>query len=428
MRIAVVNWSRRKVGGVETYLGNVIPEIIRRGHELSFWSEVDVPHDRERIVLPASVPAWCAAELGEERAFEELRAWRPDLLYVHKVMVPRVEEKLLDVAPAVFFAHDYYGTCISGLKTHKYPEVVPCDRSFGWLCLLHYYPHRCGGLNPLTMLKLFRVQTSRLALLPRYRAIVTHSSHMREEYLRNGLPAENVHSLSYYAHSSQDSESAATAPDWRDTERVEPAEKDHFHLLFSGRMDKLKGGSVLISALPEVSAALGVPLAVTFAGDGPERLRWEKHALAMQARLDGVTVRFVGWLDKQQLDSLYVEADLLVFPSLWPEPFGLTGLEAGQHSLPVAAFPVGGVKDWLIDGVNGHLAEGKSHDASALAKAIIKCLRDRTAYMRLRRGALNTTKKFTLDVHLHALMDVLKRVSGGVEDYGGCVRRPGFEG
>ena len=123
-----------------------------------------------------------------------------------------------------------------------------------------------------------------------------------------------------------------------------------------------------------------------------------------------MTVRFVGWLDKRQLDQLYAETDLFVFPSLWPEPFGLTGLEAGQHGLPVAAFPVGGVKDWLIDGVNGHLAEGKSHDAPALAKAVVKCLCDEAAYARLRRGALSTTHKFTLDVHLHALMNVINQV------------------
>ena len=202
-----------------------------------------MPHDRERIALPADVPAWCAAELGEEAALERLRAWRPDLLYVHKVMSPRVEARLLEVAPAVFFAHDYYGTCISGLKTHKFPEIVPCERSFGTSCLLHYYPHRCGGLSPLTMLKLFRVQSSRLALLPRYRAIVTHSSHMREEYLRNGLPTANVHSLSYYAQPGSDAEGGAALSDGREVVRVEPAEKGRFSLLFSGRMDKLKAGA-----------------------------------------------------------------------------------------------------------------------------------------------------------------------------------------
>ena len=408
MRIAVVNWSRRRVGGVETYLGNVIPELIRRGHQLSFWTEVDAPQDRERIVLPEGVPVWCAEGSGEGIVFPALRAWRPELLYVHKVMSPRVEERLLEIAPAIFFAHDYYGTCISGLKTHRSPKVAPCGRRFGPACLLHYYPHRCGGLSPLTMFKLFRLQSARLSLLPRYRAIVTHSSHMREEYLRHGLPFERVHSLSYYAHA--DVGSSAVAADWQEVARTEPAKREGFRLLFSGRMDRLKGGEVFISALPEVRASLGVPLEVTFAGDGPERARWERKARAVVSGLGDVAVRFVGWLDKHELDQLYAEADLLVFPSLWPEPFGLTGLEAGRHGLPVAAFPVGGVKDWLTDGVNGHLAEGTSLDAHALAGAVVKCLRDREAYARLRRGALATTNKFTLDVHLRALVNVFARV------------------
>lgn len=421
MRIAVVNWSRRKVGGVETYLGNIIPEMTARGHELSFWSEVDAPLDRDRIALPADMPSWCAARLGEERAFEKLCGWRPDILYVHKVMAPRVEERLLGVAPAVFFAHDYYGTCISGLKTHRHPQVRPCARSFGWGCLLHYYPHRCGGLNPLTMLKLFRVQSSRLGLLHRYRAIVTHSSHMRDEYVRNGLPAEKVHSLSYYAHINEGVGARLAAPGTSGAAPAHTSDKGYFHLLFSGRMDNLKGGHVLISALREVRDALGVPITVTFAGDGPERGRWESHALDVQSRLRDVKVRFVGWLEKGQLDSLYAEADLLVFPSLWPEPFGLTGLEAGQFGLPVAAFPVGGIRDWLIDGVNGHLAEGGPMTAPRLARAIVRCLTDRDAYARLRRGALDVTNKFTLDVHIRALLGVLERVSGEGREGGGTV-------
>ena len=165
MRVAVVNWSRRKVGGVETYLGNVIPEMHRANLVLAFWSEVDVPHDRAQIELPEGVPAFCASELGTRRALAALREWRPDLLYIHKVSQPGVETKLLDIAPAVFFAHDYYGTCISGAKTFKSPQVIPCDRRFGWQCLLHYYPHRCGGLNPVTMLKLYRLQSRRLKLM-----------------------------------------------------------------------------------------------------------------------------------------------------------------------------------------------------------------------------------------------------------------------
>src|SRR5256714_11039321 len=93
-----------------------------------------------------------------------------------------------DVAPAVFFAHAYYGTCISGAKTFKRPTVTPCDRRFGPKCLLQYYPHRCGGLSPLTMLRLYRLQSQRLEPLRRDAAILTHSSHLHAEELKHRLP------------------------------------------------------------------------------------------------------------------------------------------------------------------------------------------------------------------------------------------------
>src|SRR2546426_8191152 len=32
VRIAIANWNRRKVGGIETYLGGEIPELHRFGH------------------------------------------------------------------------------------------------------------------------------------------------------------------------------------------------------------------------------------------------------------------------------------------------------------------------------------------------------------------------------------------------------------
>ena len=56
--------------------------------------------------------------------------------------------------------------------------------------------------------------------------------------------------------------------------------------------------------------------------------------------------------------ALLAQSDLLVLPSLWPEPFALVGLEAARHRLPVAAYAVGGIPDWLTSGENGYLAPG----------------------------------------------------------------------
>lgn len=420
------------MGGTETYLGLIIPELARVGHELALWHESDVPAGREQIALPEGVPSWCVKELGERRALAELRGWRPDLIYTHSLMSPRLEEETLRIAPAVFFAHAYYGTCISGGKAFKRPGVEPCDRRFGWECLLKYYPRRCGGLSPLTMVRLFRLQSKRLELLSRYEAILTHSSHMHAEYLKHGLPPERVFNLSYYAHGSykpapsEDEEGFArlladAAP--REVEK----EKASYELLFLGRMELLKGGGVLVEALRRIREELGKPVRVTFAGDGPERRKWERAASKVARGVEGLSVRFVGWLERARLDEVYAGTDLLVFPSLWPEPFGLVGPEAGLRGVPVAAFDVGGVSDWLIEGVNGHLAPGRPPTAEGLAEAVVKCLRDPEAYRRLRRGAVETAQQFSLKNHLAALADVFGKVLGGETRGSGCLERIAVE-
>jgi glycosyltransferase involved in cell wall biosynthesis len=418
LRIAVINWSRRRVGGTETYLSLIIPELVRSGHDVAFWHETDAPASREQIALPAGVPAWCVSTLGARRALDALREWRPDLIYSHSLLTPRLEAETLKLAPAVFFAHAYYGTCISGAKTFRSPLVTPCDRRFGAKCLVSYYPRRCGGLSPLTMLKLYRLQSRRLELLHGYEAVLTHSSHMHAEYLKHGLPPERVHNLSYYAHATGSYAPGGelapreVLPSFSSDPAAERVKenKSHHHLLFLGRMESLKGGRTFVEALPQIASALGRPLRVTFAGDGPDRAAWQRAASKVRRAVEGLEVEFVGWVERERIDALYEECDLLVFPSVWPEPFGLAGPEAGLHGVPVAAFDVGGVSEWLMDGVNGYLAPGHPPTAAGLAEAVVKCLRDPSEYERLRRGAFETARQFSLKNHLTALTGLFEKI------------------
>lgn len=413
MRIAITHWSRRKAGGIETYLSGIICELLRIGHALAFWHEVDEPVDREQIVLPDGVPAWCVSDLGADRALAALSAWQPDLIYAHGLVDPKLEAETLKIAPAVFFAHSYYGTCISGAKAFKNPVVRPCSRSFGWQCLLHYYPHRCGGWSPVTMLREYRRQSRRLELLSSYKAIVTHSDHMRSEYVKHGLATDRVYKSSYYAYNTgngSDPIKEFQAPSTLDGSLTTTQTKPNWRLLFLGRMDFLKGGGVFIDALPEVRASLDRPLRVTFAGEGPDRRVWERKAKQVQAQSKGLSIEFVGWLNGRQLESVWTNCDLLVVPSLWPEPFGQVGIEAGLRGVPVAAFAVGGIPDWLTDGVNGHLASGDPPTAAGLAEVIIRCLRDPTTHAHLRRGAVEMAQHLKMGEHLGDLVKVFEKV------------------
>lgn len=53
-------------------------------------------------------------------------------------------------------------------------------------------------------------------------------------------------------------------------------------------------------------------------------------------------VALLGYVDHEQIKTLYAEADLFVHPGIWPEPFGRTILEAMQMGLAVVATNVGG--------------------------------------------------------------------------------------
>jgi glycosyltransferase involved in cell wall biosynthesis len=411
MRVALLHWSRRKVGGAERYLGDLVAGLAGRGVEVALLHELDEPRDRGPIELPAGAPAWCVAELGAEAAIEALRDWSPDVIFTHITHDLELEERALRLAPAVYYAHGYFGTCISGTKMLARPVVTPCDRRFGAACLAHFYPNRCGGLSPLTMLRDYGRERRRLEQLARYRTIVANSEHMRAEYLRHGFRADRVVAIPppVGALPGRDAAPGGRAAPAAAAPPVAGGER---RLLFLGRMDRTKGGDVLLDALPRVRAALGAPVALTMAGDGPERAHWERRAAEMQAREPGVRVEFPGWVPEGRLASLWAGTELLVVPSLWPEPFGMVGPEAGLRGVPVAAFAVGGIPDWLADGVNGCLAPADPPSAAGLAEAVVRCLHDPARYRELRRGAARLVERFGRDRHLDALIGVLARAAG----------------
>jgi glycosyltransferase involved in cell wall biosynthesis len=302
--------------------------------------------------------------------------------------------------------HGYHGTCVSGTKTFKSPTIVPCSRRFGWPCLVNYYPRRCGGWSPTTMIREFRRQSLRLPLLSQYRVLVAFSDHMLDEYARHGIRVTCV-------SPPMESRTASLA------DLADRPKDDAWQLLFVGRMDQLKGGLYLLDALPRVAGGLARRLGVTLVGDGPARASWQSAAARLAAREARTHIEFTGWLDKEAVDARLAAADLLIVPSLWPEPFGLVGLEAARNRLPVAAFAVGGIPDWLRPGVNGYLAPGDPPTPDGLADAIIECLKDPETYGRLCEGAGRVASELSLDRHLDGLMRVLEDAVGpSAEDNG----------
>jgi len=388
MKILVAQDALHSEGGVESYLAAIIPALRARGHSIGllfvrrgsaapFVSGVDGPC----VGVAADRLDWALAEV---------KAWDPDVCFSNNMAPLDVERALLDQGPVVKFMHAYFGTCISALKMHEFPGGCACSRTLGPACLALYVPRHCGALRPTALVNGYRWARSQQALLRRYQKIVIASDHMAQEYARHGAPRERLVTLPLFP-------SLPVAP---------AASGSHDTVLFLGRMTTLKGGDVLVRAMPEIASNLGRPIRLVMAGDGPQRAGW--HQLATRLR---VSVEFPGWLDADKRMNTLAQSSVLAVPSIWPEPFGLVGLEAAARGVPAVAFDTGGIRQWLQHDVSGVLVPPAA-GATGLATALTSVLGDRERRARLSSGAQVVAREMSLDSHVAGLERVLLTAAG----------------
>lgn len=151
-------------------------------------------------------------------------------------------------------------------------------------------------------------------------------------------------------------------------------------LLFVGNQFRLKGLEFAIGALAEMKTR-AVLLVVGSDTVAPFKRMAEKL---------GVSDRVIFAGSRSDLPRIYPAADALVLPTLY-ETFALVCLEAMASGLPVLASPVGGIEDYLRDGVNGFDIQ---RDAKDIAVKLDRLLTDRDLHARIREEGLATAANY----------------------------------
>jgi glycosyltransferase involved in cell wall biosynthesis len=242
------------------------------------------------------------------------------------------------------------------------------------------------------MLAMYRLQGQRHAMLPKYGAVPVASRHMLDELMRNGVNPARAHHVPLMAGDAPVDPEPPTPRDFSNT------------LLFVGRLTELKGVEMAIRALPATARALGRPLKLRVLGDGGDASR-----LTLLARKLDALVELSGHATPDERNDRMREADLLVVPSVWNEPFGLVGIEGGAVGLPAVAFDLGGIREWLVPGRSGELAEVPPTPLN-LADAMVRALARKDHWQTLRSGAWEKARTFQLQEHLAKLEVVLAQV------------------
>jgi len=258
-----------------------------------------------------------------------------DLAVIHKITDPELLKQLIDRwgSRLALYVHDHDYYCP---RTYRYTPFGRRD------CRRPYSMLRCGACAMATSPRHWRngffatlaARTTacrkRLELLRQIPRVAVLSNFMRDNLIDNGFAPEAV--------------TVIPPPVDMPEKLPEREEADPPRMLFTGQLIRGKGVDQLLRALP----LLRCKYHLTIAGEGNQRPELERLAeqLGVSAQVD-----FAGWVSDPE--RLYSASDIAVLPFFWQEPFGLVGPEAAARGLPIAAFRVGGIDEWLHDGENG---------------------------------------------------------------------------
>ena len=182
-----------------------------------------------------------------------------------------------------------------------------------------------------------------------------------------------------------------------------------FHLLFAGRIQRLKGPQILLKAAALLRERRpDIDLKVTILGALSGAKDFNLKSLVTAAGMDDVVTHHPP-VAPRELAAWFRAADVVVMPS-YSESFGLVALEAQACGTPVVATRVGGLSRAVFDARTGLLVDG--HKATDWAD-VLEALYDdpatredmgRAASLHAQNSGWQRTAAITLESY-HAAVD-----------------------
>jgi glycosyltransferase involved in cell wall biosynthesis len=388
------------LGGLERYVADCILEFTRMGHVCSliygFTSDRPVESGIANLLHGAhQIGALSRFETRQDAlAVAQLEtilyAEKPDAIFMTGVRNYALLARLKAYGRLAPMSHDSSLVCMRMTNTTYVCRKI-CTHNLGARCLLHgcsvrKNPDKAGERLIYNSLREHR------KLLDLYKDLNVHvvtSTYMKQRLVQHGFREEQVRTVGCFSNLRP--------------QKPFPVDRERPVISFVGRMNRYKGADFLIRALAEVS----VPFRCSIIGDG-EHLPYCRK-LADKLGLSSV-VDFLGWRSSQEITEHLRGVSVAVVPSVFPEPFGIVGLEAMLCSKPVVAFDVGGIPDWLKDGETGYLVPVK--DTKALAQKLEALLLDpvKAAEMGV-AGQRRVISTFSKQQHFDRLLSIFEEAA-----------------
>jgi glycosyltransferase involved in cell wall biosynthesis len=237
---------------------------------------------------------------------------------------PGLAQSMSEIAPTVLYSHLHWGLCADESRYWNHLQR-PCRVRASWGCAVLRPTLGCSDLSESWRTGYIARQMKILANLTRGTVgVLSISSAQSDLYQAHGVPKERIMVAPSFGMrlSATDLGAAAdaTPDDWRHS------------TAFIGRLSKAKGAGLL----PKLDRYLGADGRLRVFGDGYLRARIDRQRSHITR----------GQISQIEIAGVLMWARSVVFPSLWPEPGGIVGIDAQVAGVPLAAFAVGAALDW----------------------------------------------------------------------------------
>lgn len=382
MRILFVNEKCGYFGGVEQNVAVTAAGLRRMGHHcfLAYGEKTGRDFAKYAEIFDDAFECPEVSPAGAQHVSHPfsvlVTSIDPDVLYLHKV--PRTEccLPLVNNFRIVRMVHDHDLCCPRRHKYFFHNEKI-CRSKAGWRCYADLaFLARNSGSRSFTLVSI-RDKIREMRRNYEWDLLLVGSRFMKDELVQNGFPPARVQIV------------PPVVP--RDTVAPTPVPKEPV-ILCVAQLVRGKGVDLLLQALQGLDCAFQA--VIVGAGNAEDDLKNLCHGWGLEDR-----VHFKGWVDNAELGRFYAMARVVAFPSRWPEPFGMTGLEAMRYGRPVVGFDVGGVSDWLEHEVTGLLVP--EEEVAAFRDALRRVLTDAALAEALGGNAvLRAQERFSFDEYL----------------------------
>ena len=341
MKVILVNNSHRIVGGSDIVVNATIDLLKRRGIAV-----LSLIRDSKRLKpgFLGKMQAFASGMYSSSACREMKKLIKdssPDVIQVQEVF-PLISPWILQVGrrlrvPVIMRCSNFILTCPTANFFYK---DGPCQRCVGgreYWCLLkncrnNIFESFSYALRTIVARKC-RIYQKNVTLF------ITPSKFVKLQLVDSGIPKGRIVVIP----------NKVSVP----SRSVNPSYGEY--VAYAGRVSPEKGVDTLLVA----SNLTGLPLHV--GGD----------YTAMPDVVEGTpsNIKFLGFLDRRRLDTLYQHARFVVIPSKWYEVSPNSLLEAMSHGIPVIASRIGGITEMVDDCETGLLFEpGNAQDLASKMK------------------------------------------------------------